>query len=63
MGKDSIILEDAKGKAAQTYANILVVKKGNETLDKIKALNAALTSDETRKFITEHFKGGVLPVF
>ena len=63
VGKDSIALEDAKGKAAQTYANILVVKKGNETLDKIKALNAALTSDETRKFITEHFKGGVLPVF
>ena len=43
-GKDAIATEDASSVAAQTYANILVVKEGNENSAKIQALIKALTS-------------------
>ena len=60
---DALAVEADDSLAAETYANILVVYEGNENLDKIQALAAALTSDETRTFIEETFEGAVLPVF
>ena len=55
--------EDASSEAAQTYANIVAVRKGEENSDKTQALIKALTSDTAKKFIEEQYKGSVIPVF
>ncbi|MDR1412675.1 MAG: MetQ/NlpA family ABC transporter substrate-binding protein [Actinomycetes bacterium] len=55
--------EDPTSEAAQTYANYLVVKTGNENDPAIQKLAAALTSDATRSFITSTFGTAVVPVF
>ncbi|ENZ31024.1 MULTISPECIES: MetQ/NlpA family ABC transporter substrate-binding protein [Clostridium] len=61
--KDGIIKEDKDSEAAKPYANIVVVKEGNENLEKIQALVKALTSDEVRDFINKEYNGAVIPVF
>ena len=61
--KDALVTEDASSEVAQTYANWLVVKEGNENSDKIQALAKALNSDQVRDYINEHFQGSVVPVF
>lgn len=58
-----LAFEAADSIAAQTYANILVVKEGNENNEAIQKLMAALTSDTCKQFIEENYKGMVLPVF
>ena len=60
---DALALEASDSLAAETYANVLVVREGNENLEKIQALAAALTSEENRAFIEETFGGAVVPVF
>ncbi len=55
--------EGADSEAAQTYANIVAVRKGEEETDKTKALVKALTSDTAKKFIEDQYKGSVIPVF
>lgn len=60
---DALAVEADDSLAAETYANVLVVREGNEGLDKIKALAEALTSEECRAFIEETFEGAVVPVF
>ena len=62
-GTDAIAVEDAESISAQTYANILVVKEGNEETEKTLALKEALLSDEVRDFINETYKGAVVPIF
>ena len=62
-GKDAIATEDAASVAAQTYANILVVKEGNENSEKIKALINALLSEEVRTYINDTYSGAVVPIF
>jgi D-methionine transport system substrate-binding protein len=54
--------EDVASQAAQTYANILVVKAGNEGDAGVKALLAALQSEKTRTFIETTYNGVVIPV-
>lgn len=61
--KDALAIEDANGTAAQTYANVLVVKDGNQDNDKTNELKKALNSDEVRDYINNNYKGAVLPVF
>ena len=61
--KDAIIKEDKDSEAAKPYANIVVVKEGNENEEKIQALVKALTSDEVRDFINTEYNGSVIPVF
>ena len=63
VNKDALATEDANGTAAQTYANLLVVKDGNQDSDKNKALAAALNSDEVRDYINNTYDGAVKPVF
>ena len=63
VGKDAIAVEDASSEAAQTYANILVVKEGNEDSPAIKALTAALTSQAVKDYINENYDGAVVPIF
>ena len=55
--------ESADSEAAQTYANIVAVRKGEEDSPKTKALVKALTSDTAKKFIEDQYKGSVIPVF
>jgi D-methionine transport system substrate-binding protein len=60
---DAVAVEDAESEAAQTYANILVVKEGNETNPAILALAEALKSDEVRDYINETYDGAVVAMF
>lgn len=60
---NAIVKEDKDSEAAKPYANIIVVKEGNENLEKIQALIKALTSDEVRDFINKEYNGAVIPVF
>ena len=63
VGKDALATEDASSEAAQTNANVLVVKEGNENSPAIQALLAALQSDKVRDYINETFDGAVVPIF
>ena len=60
---DAIEVEESTSLAAETYANIVAVRSGDEKSEKIQALVKALQSDEIRKFIEEKYKGAVVPVF
>ena len=60
---DALATEDAQSDAAQAYANIIAVKEGNENNEAIKALVAALQSDEIREFIETNYNGSVVPMF
>lgn len=63
VGKDALAAEDPNSEAAQTFANILVVKEGNENDPGVKALIDALSTDEVRTWINEEFDGSVVPLF
>lgn len=60
---EAIALESADSKAAETYANIIAVREGDENTDKTKALVDAVLSDKVRDFINENYAGAVVPVF
>ena len=60
VGKDALATEDASSEAAQTYANVLVVKEGNENSPKILALKAALESQQVASFIESKYSGSVV---
>ena len=62
-GTDALAIEDASGDAAQTYANILCVKAGNENDANVQALIEALQSEEVRTFIEETYEGAVVAIF
>ena len=60
---EALAAEKADSEAAQTYANILVVKEGNENVEKIQALAKVLNSDEIRDYINNTYDGAVVPIF
>ena len=60
---DAIAIEAADSEAAQTYANILVVKEGNEQQGKIKALVEVLTGETVKTFINDTYDGAVVAIF
>lgn len=60
---DAIAAEDADSEAAQTYANVLVVKEGNEETPATKALIAALESQKVKDYITDTYHGAVVAIF
>ena len=57
--KDALVIEGAES----PYANILVTTQANKDSDAIKKLVAALNSPEVKAFITEKYKGAVVPAF
>ena len=59
---DALAKEEQESEAAQTYANILCVKKGNEETEKTKALIEALKSDKVKKYITDTYNGAVVAI-
>ncbi len=59
----ALATEDKNSEAAQTYANILAVKEGNENTDATKALVKALQSQEVKDFIDQKYDGAVVAIF
>ncbi|WP_042170353.1 MetQ/NlpA family ABC transporter substrate-binding protein [Paenibacillus gorillae] len=57
--KSAIFREDANS----PYANIIVVRKGDENRDEVKKLSAALLSPEVKKFIEDKYGVAVVPAF
>lgn len=60
---DALATEDADSEAAQTYANVLVVKEGNEDNAAVQTLLQALKSQEVKDFINETYDGAVVALF
>ncbi|MCR4693778.1 MAG: MetQ/NlpA family ABC transporter substrate-binding protein [Pseudobutyrivibrio sp.] len=60
VGKDAIAYEASDSLAAETYVNIIAVKEGNENSDKIKALVAALKTEDIQNFIKDTYDGAVV---
>ena len=60
---DALATEDAKGDAAQTYANIVAVQKENENSAKTKALVNALKTDAVKEYIEKTFNGAVVAIY
>jgi D-methionine transport system substrate-binding protein len=60
---DALISEKANSLAAKTYANVIVVRKGEQNNPAIIALDKAITSPAVKKFIEQKYKGSVVPVF
>lgn len=56
--KDSLIIEGS----ASAYANILAVKEGAENTDAVKALKAALESQQVVDYINQKYDGSVVSV-
>jgi len=57
---DALALEDASGDAAQTYANIIAVREGDEGSEKTKALLAALEANAVGSYIEGTYNGAVV---
>ncbi|WP_019392172.1 MetQ/NlpA family ABC transporter substrate-binding protein [Priestia filamentosa] len=57
--EDALIIEDDHS----PYINILVSRQDNKDNDSIQKLAKALTTQEVKTFINEHYKGAVVPVF
>ncbi|PYB92425.1 methionine ABC transporter substrate-binding protein [Pseudomonas koreensis] len=57
--KDALVIEGNDS----SYVNILVSRADNKESDAMKKLAAALHSPEVKQFITEKYKGAVLPAF
>ena len=57
--KDALVIEGNDS----PYVNILVSRPDNKDSDAMQKLAASLHSPEVKKFITEKYKGAVLPAF
>ena len=60
---DALATESADGDAAQTYANIIACRAGDETSEKITALVGALKTDAVKQFIADTYNGAVVAIF
>lgn len=60
---DALAKEEKDSLAAETYANILAIRTGDETREDIQALVAALRSDVVRDYINATYNGSVVPMF
>ena len=60
---DALAIEDAAGEAAQTYANVIAVRTGEENSEKIQALVKAVQSAAVKEYINATYNGAVVPIF
>lgn len=60
---DAIAVEASDSLAADTYANVIAVKEGNEDSAKTKALVDAVLSDDVKTYINDTYGNAVIPVF
>lgn len=59
--EDSLITENPD--YAKVYVNVVACRNGDETSDKIQALQKALQSDTVKQFIDDTYKGAVVATF
>lgn len=59
---DAVAKEEQDSEAAQTYANIIAVKEGNENREDVKALVEALKSEEVKQYINDTYEGAVVAI-
>lgn len=57
--RDALVIEDGKS----PYVNFVVGKPGSEKDPRVRKLVAALTSEDVKRFMADHYKGAVLPAF
>ena len=57
--KDAIAIENAES----PYANVIVVRKGDENADWTKTLIEAYHSPEVKKYIQNKYTGAVIPAW
>ena len=60
---DALATEDANGTAAQTYANIIAVRAGDENSPKTQALLKALKTDAVKQYIAATYNRAVVASF
>ena len=60
---DALATENADGDAAQTYANIIAVRSGDESSAKTAALIKALKTDAVKNYIASQYAGAVVAIF
>ena len=60
---DAIAVEAADSLAAETYANYVCVKEGEENSEKTLALKNAILTQEVKDYINNTYSGAVVPVF
>ena len=60
---EALAAETSDSLAAQTYANVVAVRSGDENSEKIQALVQALCSDEVKEFIDATYNGAVVALF
>lgn len=60
---DALAIEDASGDAAQTYANIIAVRSGDESSAKTQALVKALQTEAVKDYIASAYNGAVVAIF
>lgn len=61
--KKVLATEKSDSEGAQTYANIIAVKSGDENNELIKTLIATLQSDDVKTFLKDKYNVTVVPVF
>ena len=61
--ENALAIEDASGDAAQTYANIIAVRAGEEESEKTLALVKVLLTDAVKDYIAESYNGAVVAIF
>lgn len=61
--KDALQAEDKDSLAAQTFANIVAVRTGEENKPEIAVLKEVLNSQAVKDFINNEYQGAVIPVF
>ena len=60
---DALAAETADSLAAETYANVVAVRAGEENSEKIQALLEALRSPEVKEYMETTYNGAVVPLF
>lgn len=63
LGADQILAsESTESDAAETYGNVIAIRKGDEERPEIKALIEAISSETISQFIETEYEGSVIPL-
>lgn len=60
---DALAVEAADSLAAETFANIIAIREGDEAREDLAALVEVLTGETVKAFINDTYQGAVVPMF
>lgn len=60
---DAVAAEEKSDENVSQYVNVIAVKEGSESKEKIQALVRVILSDEVKSYIAAEYGGAVLTVF